>query len=96
MPKLCRWEFEPAVVDSSDKALNQRGSSAHAHIGGFTLATSTFVLSILDVYYRHNPQALRFHYCYEPIRLLITYMKKLLVSDWLRAVQLRVTPVQKV
>ena len=37
----------------------------NAHFNGFKLATSTYVLSILDVcHLSHIPQALRFH-CYD-------------------------------
>ena len=47
------------MVDLRGKALYQRGYTAR--YCGFKLATSTVVLSILDVYhYSHIPQALRF------------------------------------
>ena len=49
------------MVVEMGKTRYQRGHSAHYR--GFKLATSTFVLSILDVdLYSYIPQALRFYY----------------------------------
>ena len=49
------------MVDLRDKARYQRGHSAHYR--NFKLATSTFVLSIIDVdFYSHIPQVLHFYY----------------------------------
>ena len=47
------------MIDVMDKACYQHGHGTHFR--GFNLATSTFVLSILDVdLYSYIPQALRF------------------------------------
>ena len=68
------------MVDVGGKARYQRGHSdgreeRHtAHYCRFKLATSTFVLSMLDNdFYSNIPQALRFYYIHQLSGLFLSY-----------------------